>query len=37
MRPYPAEPMRMWLISTRVDKPENDEISIEEPIEASAA
>jgi SOS response associated peptidase (SRAP) len=24
MRPFPAEPMRMWAISTRVNKPEND-------------
>jgi hypothetical protein len=23
MRPFPAEPMRMWPISTRVNKPEN--------------
>jgi putative SOS response-associated peptidase YedK len=26
--PYPAEPMTMWPISTRVNKPENDEASI---------
>jgi putative SOS response-associated peptidase YedK len=32
MRPYPAEPMRMWPISTRVNKPENDDPSIIEPI-----
>ena len=25
MRPCPAEPMRMWPISTRVNKPENDD------------
>jgi putative SOS response-associated peptidase YedK len=24
MRPFPAEPMRMWPISTRVNKPDND-------------
>jgi putative SOS response-associated peptidase YedK len=24
MRPYPAEPMRIWPISTPVNKPEND-------------
>jgi putative SOS response-associated peptidase YedK len=24
MRPFPAEPMRMWPISPRVNKPEND-------------
>ena len=28
MRPFPAEPMRMWPISTRVNKPENDDPSI---------
>jgi isoleucyl-tRNA synthetase len=33
MRPYPAEPMRMWPISTRVNKPENDDPSIVEPTE----
>jgi putative SOS response-associated peptidase YedK len=32
-RPFPAEPMRMWPISTRVNKPENDDPSIVEPIE----
>ena len=32
MRPFPAEPMRMWPISTRVNKPENDDPSIGEPI-----
>jgi hypothetical protein len=32
MRPFPAEPMRMWPISTRVEKPENDDPSIVEPI-----
>ena len=37
MRPFPAEPMRMWLISTRVNKPENDHSSILEPINLSAA
>ena len=37
MRPYPAEPMRMWPISTRVNKPENDDSSILEPINLSAA
>ena len=31
MRPFPAEPMRMWAISTRVNKPENDDPSIIEP------
>src|SRR5260370_41367010 len=33
MRPFPAGLMRMWPISTRVNKPENDEPSIIEPIE----
>ena len=33
MRRYPADPMRMWPISIRVNKPENDDPSIVEPIE----
>jgi putative SOS response-associated peptidase YedK len=33
MRPFPSEPMRMWPISTRVNKPENDDPSILEPVE----
>jgi putative SOS response-associated peptidase YedK len=33
MRPFSAEPMRMWPISTRVNKPENDDASIIEPVE----
>ena len=37
MRPFPAQPMRMWPISTRVNKAENDDPSIVEPIELSAA
>ena len=32
MRPFPSEPMRMWPISTHVNKPENDDPSIIEPI-----
>jgi putative SOS response-associated peptidase YedK len=32
MRPFPSEPMRIWPISTRVNKPENDDPSIVEPI-----
>jgi putative SOS response-associated peptidase YedK len=32
MQPFPAEPMRMWPISTRVNKPENDDLSIVEPV-----
>jgi putative SOS response-associated peptidase YedK len=35
MRPFPADPMRMWPISTRVNKPENDDPSIVEPIEVA--
>jgi putative SOS response-associated peptidase YedK len=37
MRPFPADPMRMWPISTRVNKPENDDPSVVEPIELNAA
>jgi SOS response associated peptidase (SRAP) len=33
MRPFPAEPMRMWPISTRVNKPENDGPSVLEPVD----
>jgi putative SOS response-associated peptidase YedK len=33
MRPFPADPMRMWPISKRVNKPENDDPSIVEPVE----
>jgi putative SOS response-associated peptidase YedK len=33
MAPFPSEPMRMWPISTRVNKPENDDPSILEQIE----
>jgi putative SOS response-associated peptidase YedK len=33
LRPFPAAPMRMWPISTRVNKPENDDAAIVEPIE----
>ena len=36
MRPHPANLMRMWPISTRVNKPENDDPSIVEPIELAA-
>jgi len=35
MRPFPAELMRMWPISARVNKPENDDPSIIEPIEVA--
>jgi hypothetical protein len=33
MGPFPADLMRMWSISTRVNKPENDDCSILERIE----
>ena len=32
MRQFPADLMRMWPISTRVNKPENDDPSILEPF-----
>ena len=35
--PYPSEPMRMWPISTRVNKPENDDAAILEPIEVDSS
>lgn len=37
MKPYPADPMRMWPISTRVNKPENDDPSILEPVELATS
>ena len=37
MRPFPAEAMRIWPISTRVNKPENDDASILETVEAKVA
>jgi putative SOS response-associated peptidase YedK len=36
MRPFPAGLMRMWPISTRVNKPENDDASILDPISDAA-
>jgi putative SOS response-associated peptidase YedK len=33
MRPFPAGPMRMWPVSARVNKPENDDPGIVEPLE----
>jgi hypothetical protein len=36
MRPFPAGPLRMWPISTRVNKPEKDDPSIIEPIELAS-
>jgi putative SOS response-associated peptidase YedK len=35
MRPFPPELMRMWPISTRVNKPENDEPSILDPVQVT--
>lgn len=35
-RPFPAALMRMWPISTRVNKPENDDPSIVEPVELAS-
>ena len=32
LRPYPPAPMRMWPISTRINKPKNDDPSILQPI-----
>ena len=37
MRPLPGELMRMWPISTMVNKPENDDPSIVEPIELTTS
>ena len=37
LRPFPAAPMRMWPISTRVNKPENDGPSLLDPVVSSAA
>ena len=33
MRPFPASSMRMWPVSTRVNKPENDDPDIVERLE----
>jgi len=35
--PYPSEPMTMWPISTRVNKPDNDDPAILEPAPAQGA
>jgi putative SOS response-associated peptidase YedK len=35
MRPFPASVTRMWPISTRVNKAENDDRSIVEPVEVA--
>jgi putative SOS response-associated peptidase YedK len=37
MRSYSADLMRMWPISTRVNKPENDDPSILQPVELAAS
>jgi len=37
MRPYPSVPMRTWPISTRVDKPVNDDPSVLEPKELASS
>jgi putative SOS response-associated peptidase YedK len=36
MRSFPTDLMRMWPISTRVNRPENDDPSIVEPIELAS-
>jgi hypothetical protein len=36
MRSFPVDPMWMWPISTRVNKPENDDPSIVEPVKLAA-
>jgi putative SOS response-associated peptidase YedK len=36
LRPFPADLMCIWPISTRVNKPENDDPSIIEPLELSS-
>ena len=36
LRPFPADLMRMWPISTRVNKPENDDASIIEPVQVTS-
>jgi len=36
VRPFPAQMMRMWPISTRVNKPENDDPSIIERVELAS-
>jgi putative SOS response-associated peptidase YedK len=37
IRPYPADQMITWPISTRVNKAENDDAAILDPIEMSAS
>ena len=35
--PFPAQPMKMWPISTRVNKPANDDAAILEPVATGSA
>ena len=35
--PFPAEPMRIWPISTRVNAPEIDDAQVLDPVEQSEA
>jgi len=37
IRPFPSESMRIWPISKRVNKPENDDPSVVEPIALSGS
>ena len=37
LAPFPAEPMTMWPISTRVNSPENDDADLLNPEEAGEA
>jgi putative SOS response-associated peptidase YedK len=34
---FPAQPMRMWPISRRANKPENDDTALLEPVPEEAA
>ena len=34
---YPAEPMRMWPISKRVNTPKNDDAALLDPVQGEAA
>lgn len=36
IRPYPADDMTAWPVSTRVNKADNDDAAILEPVEAAA-
>ena len=35
--PYPAAAMKMWPISTRVNKPENDDAAVLDPVEVETS